>query len=68
MASFRWGFQEMANALQHSGALQIAVEASKSRMRAIAFKDHWNLTAGAAYLVQRQVDEMAADGRLETPG
>lgn len=45
--------------------LQIAVEASKARMRAIAFKDHWNLTAGAAYLVQRQIDEMVADGRLE---
>jgi len=45
--------------------LQIAVEASRAKMRAIAFKDHWNLTAGAAYLVQRQVDEMVADGRLE---
>jgi Family of unknown function (DUF6282) len=45
--------------------LQIAVEASKAKMRAIAFKDHWNLTAGAAYLVQRQIDEMVADGRLE---
>ena len=45
--------------------LQIAVEASRARMRAIAFKDHWNLTAGTAYLVQRQIDEMVADGRLE---
>jgi len=45
--------------------LQIAAEASRAKMRAIAFKDHWNLTAGAAYLVQRQVDEMVADGRLE---
>jgi hypothetical protein len=45
--------------------LQIAVEASRAKMRAIAFKDHWNLTAGAAYLVQRQIDEMVADGRLE---
>lgn len=45
--------------------LQIAVEASKARMRAVAFKDHWNLTAGAAYLVQRQIDEMVLDGRLE---
>ncbi len=45
--------------------LQIAVEASKARMRAIAFKDHWNITANAAYLVQRQIDEMVADGRLE---
>jgi hypothetical protein len=45
--------------------LQIAVEAANARMRAIAFKDHWNLTAGAAYLVQRQIDEMVRDGRLE---
>jgi len=45
--------------------VQIAVEASKARMRAIAFKDHWNLTANAAYLVQRQIDEMVRDGRLE---
>src|SRR5262249_10857321 len=36
-----------------------------ARMRAIAFKDHWNLTAGEAYLVQRYVDEMVRDGRLE---
>ena len=45
--------------------LQIAVEASRAKMRAIAFKDHWHLTAGAAYLVQRQIDEMVLDGRLE---
>ena len=44
--------------------LQIAVEASRAKMRAIAFKDHWNITAGAAYLVQRQIDEMVLDGRL----
>lgn len=45
--------------------LQIAVDASKAKMRAIAFKDHWHLTAGAAYLVQRQIDDMVLDGRLE---
>jgi Family of unknown function (DUF6282) len=45
--------------------LQIAVEASKAKMRAVAFKDHWNLTAGAAYLVQQFIDEMVLDGRLE---
>lgn len=44
--------------------LQIAVEAAKAGMRAIAFKDHWNLTAGTAYLVQQQIDDMVADGRL----
>jgi Family of unknown function (DUF6282) len=45
--------------------LGIAVQASKSKMRAIAFKDHWNLSAGEAYLVQQQIDEMVRDGRLE---
>jgi len=45
--------------------LQIAVDASRAKMRAVAFKDHWHLTAGAAYLVQRQIDEMVTDGRLE---
>ncbi len=45
--------------------VEIAVDASRAKMRAIAFKDHWNLTAGAAYLVQKQIDEMVLDGRLE---
>ncbi len=45
--------------------LQIAVDAARARMRAVVFKDHWNLTAGAAYLVQNQVDEMVRDGRLD---
>ncbi len=44
--------------------VEIAVDASRAKMRAIAFKDHWNITAGAAYLVQKQVDEMVLDGRL----
>lgn len=34
-------------------------------MRAVYFKDHWNLTASAAYLVQRIIDDMVRDGRLE---
>jgi hypothetical protein len=45
--------------------LGIAVEASKAKMRALAFKDHWNLSAGEAYLVQRQIDDMVLDGRLD---
>lgn len=44
--------------------LEIAVEAAKAGMRAIAFKDHYNLTAGVAYMVQRVIDDMVADGRL----
>ncbi|HLE99992.1 MAG TPA: DUF6282 family protein [Gaiellaceae bacterium] len=45
--------------------LEIAVAAAQARMRAVYYKDHWNLTANAAYLVQRYVDELHADGRLE---
>ncbi len=45
--------------------IEIAAEAARARMRAVYFKDHWNLTANAAYLVQRIIDDMVADGRLE---
>ena len=45
--------------------IDIAVAAAKARMRAVCYKDHWNLTASAAYLVQRYVDELVRDGRLE---
>src|SRR5438105_13778687 len=34
---------------------QIAIDASKAGMRALAFKDHWNLSANAAYLAQRHI-------------
>jgi hypothetical protein len=33
-------------------------------MRAIAFKDHWNLSATSAYLAQRHIDDMIARGEL----
>lgn len=45
--------------------IEIAADAARARMRAVYFKDHWNLTASAAYLVQRIIDDMVADGRLE---
>ena len=44
--------------------IQIAIEASKCGMRAIAFKDHWNLSATSAYLAQRHIDDMIARGEL----
>ena len=44
--------------------IQIAIEASKCGMRAIAFKDHWNISATSAYLTQRHIDEMIARGEL----
>jgi hypothetical protein len=44
--------------------IQIAIEASKCGMRAIAFKDHWNISATSAYLTQRHIDDMIARGEL----
>src|SRR5260370_3475270 len=44
--------------------IQIAIEASKTGMRAIAFKDHWNISATSAYLTQRYIDDMIARGEL----
>ncbi|MBI4480753.1 MAG: hypothetical protein HY651_12090 [Acidobacteria bacterium] len=43
---------------------QIAVDASKAGMRALAFKDHWNVSANAAYLVQRHIDYLIEKGEL----
>src|ERR1043165_2788130 len=44
--------------------IQIAIEASKCGMRAIAFKDHLNISATPAYLTQRHIDDMVARGEL----
>src|SRR5437867_1802774 len=44
--------------------IQIAIEGSKCGMRAIAFKDHWNISATSAYLTQRHIDDMIARGEL----
>ena len=43
----------------------IAIEASKSGMRAIAFKDHWNISCNAAYLTQRHIDYLVEKGELQ---
>ena len=45
--------------------LQIAVDASKAGMRALAFKDHWNISANAAYLAQRHIDYLIEKGELQ---
>ena len=42
--------------------ISIAIEASKCGMRAIAFKDHWNISATSAYLAQRHIDDLIARG------
>ncbi len=45
--------------------IQVALEASKAGMRAVAFKDHWNISCGSAYLVQRHVDFLLERGEIE---
>lgn len=51
---------------------EVAIDAAKAKMRAIAFKDHYNLTANCAYLVQRYIDELVEreelDHRVEVYG
>lgn len=44
--------------------IQIAIDASKAGMRALAFKDHWNISANAAHVVQRHVDDLIRRGEL----
>ena len=44
--------------------IQIAVDASKAGMRALAFKDHWNVSANAAFLAQRHIDYLVEKGEL----
>src|SRR6266508_2882270 len=45
--------------------IEVAIAAAKASMRAVAFKDHWNVSANAAYLVQRYIDGMVERGELE---
>ena len=44
--------------------IQIAIDASKAGMRALAFKDHWNISCNAAYLAQRHLDYLIEKGEL----
>ncbi len=44
--------------------IEIAIEGARAGMRALAFKDHWNVTGNAAYLVQRHVDTLVQSGQL----
>jgi Family of unknown function (DUF6282) len=43
---------------------QIAVDASKASMRALAFKDHWNISCSAAFLAQRHIDFLIEKGEF----
>jgi len=44
--------------------IQIAIDASKAGMRALAFKDHWNISCNAAYLAQKHIDYLVEKGEL----
>lgn len=44
--------------------IQMAEEASRGGMRALAFKDHWNISCNAAYLTQRHLDFLVERGEL----
>src|SRR5438046_10093867 len=44
--------------------IEIAIDASKAGMRALAFKDHWNVSANAAFLAQRHIDYLVEKGEL----
>ncbi len=44
--------------------IQIAIDASKAGMRALAFKDHWNISCNAAYMAQRHIDFLVERGEL----
>jgi hypothetical protein len=45
--------------------IQIAIDASHAGMRALGFKDHWNITCNAAYIVQRHIDYLVEKGELQ---
>jgi predicted metal-dependent TIM-barrel fold hydrolase len=44
--------------------IEVAIDAAKAGMRAVAFKDHWNVSANAAYLTQRYIDRLVESGEL----
>ncbi len=45
--------------------IDVAIDAATAKMRALVFKDHWNVSANAAYLVQRHIDHLVAEGKLD---
>ncbi|MCL6446732.1 MAG: hypothetical protein K6U04_01045 [Armatimonadetes bacterium] len=44
--------------------IEVSIDAARAEMRAVAFKDHYNLTAGAAYLTQRYIDQLYEKGEI----
>lgn len=46
---------------------EVGIEAAKAGMRGVGFKDHFNLTANAAYLVQKHVNMLIQRGEVAWP-
>lgn len=44
--------------------IQVAIDAARAGMRAVVFKDHYNISCNAAYVVQRYIDDMVQRGEL----
>ena len=44
--------------------IEVACDAARAGMRAVAFKDHFHLTAGAAYIAQKAIDLLVQKGDL----
>src|ERR671933_931286 len=44
--------------------IEVSIDAARAGMRAVAFKDHWNVSANAAYVVQRHINHLVEDGEL----
>ena len=44
--------------------IEIAKEGARRGMRAVLFKDHFNLSAGEAYLVQKHIEHLVSEGGL----
>ncbi len=44
--------------------IEVAIDAANAGMRAVAFKDHFFLTAGVAYAVQKHIDHLVEKGEL----
>ncbi len=46
---------------------EVGMEAARAGMRGVGFKDHFNLTANAAYLTQKYVNERIQRGEVPWP-
>jgi len=45
--------------------IEVSIDAAKAGMRAVGFKDHYFLTSGVAYAVQKHIDQLVEWGELE---